>query len=71
LSRLHDYPRDIEPTAGVCLDASILSPPEQVRRIVGKPGIFVALVDDERRFDGLVDRHRLAEAVARRPTEPS
>jgi hypothetical protein len=42
---------------------------EQVRCIVHKQGAFVALVDDDRRFKALVDRFRLAEAIARRASD--
>jgi hypothetical protein len=46
--------------------AEELSQTDQIRRVLAKEGPLVALVDDDRRLQTVVDRFRLAETVARR-----
>src|SRR5262249_998727 len=39
---------------------------EQMRAIVAMPGKYVAVTDDEKRFEYLIDRHVILELVAKR-----
>jgi hypothetical protein len=64
--------RELLPTALTSdrvLDSGELSRQDEVRRIVLKDATFVARVDDDRHFLGLVDRMLLAESIARNASE--